>query len=135
MSADPKEPNIPEALEKISSSVTALVSEEIALAKAEVGGKVRSLGIGAGVGAAAGVFGFFAFITFTHFLAWGIWELVGGAIAWGFLITTGLYLLFAGIAGFIAFKMLSKGAPPVPTQAIEEAKTTKQAVIDARRNA
>lgn len=135
MSAEPKEPNIVDALEKISTSVTTLVSEEIALAKAEVSGKVKTLGIGAGVGGAAALFLFFAFIMFTHFLAWGIWEILGGAIAWGFLITAILYTIIAAVAGFIAYKMLSKSTPPVPEQAIEEAKLTKQAVIDARSNA
>lgn len=135
MSADPKEPNIVDAIERISTNVSALVSEEIALAKAEVSGKVKTLGVGAGVGAAAGLFLFFAFIMFTHFLAWGIWEILGGAIAWGFLITAILYTIIAAVAGFIAYRLLSKSTPPVPEQAIEEAKLTKQAVIDARSNA
>src|SRR4051794_18813910 len=65
LSAD-TEPQVAQALQKISTSVSALVSEEIALAKAEVGGKVKSLGIGAGVGAAAGAFLFFAFILLSH---------------------------------------------------------------------
>lgn len=130
-----QEVNVAKALEGISTSVSALVSEEIALAKAEVSGKVKSLGVGAGAGAAAGGFLFFAFIMFTHFLAWGIWEILGGAIAWGFLITGFLYLILGALAGFIAYKKLSAGAPPMPKQAIEEAKVTKQAVIDARSNA
>lgn len=134
MSAE-QEVNVAKALEGISTSVSALVSEEIALAKAEVSGKVKTLGVGAGAGAAAGGFLFFAFIMFTHFLAWGIWELLGGAIAWGFLVTAILYLILGALAGFVAYKKLSSGAPPVPEQAIEEAKVTKQAVIDARSNA
>jgi hypothetical protein len=134
LSAEP-EVNVAKALESISTSDTALVSEEIALVKAEVSGKVKTAGIGAGVGAAAGVFLFFAFIMFTHFLAWGIWELLGGAIAWGFFITGFLYVLIAGFMGAIAYRMLSKTKSPVPEMAIEEAKVTKQAVVDARNNA
>jgi hypothetical protein len=134
LSAD-TEPHIAKALEGITTSVSALVSEEIALAKAEVGGKVRSLGIGAGVGVAAGAFLFFAFILFTNAIAWGIWELVGGGIFLGFLLAGVLYVILAGLAGFAALKILKKGAPPVPTQAIAEAKVTKQAITDARKNA
>lgn len=135
MSADPHEPKVVQALENISSSVTALVSEEIALAKAEVGDKVKNLGVGAGIGGAAALFLFFAFIMFTHALAWGIWELLGGAIAWGFLITGLLYVILAGLAGFAASKIFKKGSPPVPSMAIAEAQTTKQAVADARKHA
>jgi Putative Actinobacterial Holin-X, holin superfamily III len=129
------EPQVAKALEGITSSVTALVSEEIALAKAEVGGKVKTLGVGAGVGAAAGAFLFFAFILFTNAIAWGLYELVGGGIFVGFLLAGILYVVLAGIAGFAALRLLKKGAPPVPSMAIAEAQTTKQAVIDARRNA
>ncbi|MDQ8044855.1 MAG: phage holin family protein [Solirubrobacteraceae bacterium] len=135
MSAEPSEPQVAKALQDISTSVTALVSEEIALAKAEVGGKVKSLGVGAGVGVAAGAFLFFAFILFTDALAWGIWELTGGGIFLGFLIAGFLYVIFAALAGYAAFKILKKGSPPVPTMAIAEAKATQQAVTEARRSA
>ncbi|MDO9357248.1 MAG: phage holin family protein [Solirubrobacteraceae bacterium] len=134
MSAE-NEPHVAQALQNISTSVSALVSEEIALAKAEVGGKVKNLGIGAGVGAAAGAFLFFAFILFTNAIAWGIWELVGGGIFLGFLLAGVLYVILAAIAGYVALRLLKKGAPPVPTQAIAEAKLTKEAVTEARRTA
>ncbi len=135
MSAEAPDIDVAKALENISTSVSALVSEEIALAKAEVSGKAKTLGAGAGVGAAAGLFLFFAFVMFSHFIAWAIWEVLGGAIAWGFLITSILYVIIAAVAGLIAYKLLNKSAPPTPDMAIEEAKTTKQAVIDARNNA
>lgn len=134
MSAE-HEPQVSKALQDISTSVSALVSEEIALAKAEVSGKVRNLGIGAGVGVAAGVFLFFAFILFTNALAWGIWELTHGGIFLGFLIAGVLYVIFAALAGLFALRLLKKGSPPVPTMAIAEAQATKEAVADARRNA
>ncbi len=134
MSAD-TEPQVAQALQNISTSVSALVSEEIALAKAEVGGKVRNLGVGAGVGAAAGVFLFFAFILFSNALAWGIWELTGGGIFLGFLLAGLLYVILAALAGWFALRLFKKGAPPVPELAIAEAKLTKEAVSDARRNA
>lgn len=129
------EPQVADALQKISTSVSALVSDEIALAKAEVGGKVKNLGVGAGVGAAAGIFLFFAFILFSNALAWGIWELTGGGIFLGFLIAGVIYVILAALAGFFALRLLKKGSPPKPELAIAEAKLTKEVVADARRNA
>ena len=133
MSAE-SEPQVAKALQDISTSVSALVSEEIALAKAEVGGKVRNLGVGAGVGAAAGVFLFFAFILFSHAIAWGFYELTNSA-ALAYLIAGLLYVILAALAGWFALRLLKKGSPPVPEMAIAEAKLTKEVVADARRNA
>jgi uncharacterized membrane protein YqjE len=134
--SDKPEPQVAQALQSISASVTNLVSEEIALAKAEVAGRVTTLGRGAGVGVAAGVFLFFALIMASHTLAWGIFSLTGGDHVWlGYLLATVIFVILAAIAGFLAIKLLKKGGTPVPTMAIAEAQATRQAVTDARRNA
>jgi H+/Cl- antiporter ClcA len=132
-----QEPQLAQALQSISSSVTNLVSEEIALAKAEVADKARTLGAGAGVGIAAGTFLFFALIMASHTLAWGIFSLTGGDHVWlGYLLATLFFVVLAAIAGFVALKLFKKsGGSPMPTMAIAEAHATKQAVADARRNA
>jgi hypothetical protein len=134
LSAEP-EPQIAEALQGISNSVSALVSEEIALAKAEVGAKVTLLGRGAGIGVAAGLFGVFALGLFAQTLAWGLYSLIGVGVWLGFLLATIIYLLLAAGAALIAVKLFKKVQSPVPVQAIAEAQATKQAVLDARRNA
>ncbi|MEH3054641.1 MAG: phage holin family protein [Patulibacter minatonensis] len=134
--SDKSEPQVAQALQDISTSVTNLVSEEIALAKAEVAGKVTNLGRGAGIGAAAGVFLFFALIMAAHTLAWGIFSLTGGDHVWlGYLLATFIFILLAAGAGLLAVKLLKKSTPPVPTLAIAEAQATKQALSDARRKA
>lgn len=133
---DNTEPQIAQALQDISQSVSTLVSEEIALAKAEVTGKVTNIGIGAGIGIAAGTFLFFALIMAAHTLAWGLYALTGGDHVWlGYLLSTIIFIILAAIAGFAAIKILKKSTPPVPTMAIAEAQATKQAVTDARKNA
>lgn len=138
--SDNAEPQVAKALQDISTSVTNLVSEEIALAKAEVTDRVTNLGRGAGVGVAAGVFLFFALIMAAHTMAWGLFSLLdslfGIAYVWlGYLLATVIFILLAGLAAFIAVKLLKKGGTPVPTMAIAEAQATKQAVADARKNA
>ena len=110
---------------KISEQASTLVREEIELAKAEVAIKARSLGVGAGIGAAAGFFVFLALIYAFQSLAFGLADIVD-SLWLGFLIVTVLLLVFAAIAGLIARRMLRAGAPPTPDLAIEEGKRIKQ---------
>jgi uncharacterized membrane protein YqjE len=112
---------------RISVNASALVREEIELAKAEMEIKVKRLVRGAVVGMTAGFFVFLGLIFAFHSLAWGLNDFFDGV--WeGFLITTGLLFLLAGLAGFIAYRSIKAGAPPTPDLAIEEAKRTKEAL-------
>jgi uncharacterized membrane protein YqjE len=112
---------------RISLNASALVREEIELAKAEMEIKVKRLVRGAVVGVTAGFFVFLGLIFAFHSLAWGLNDYFDGV--WeGFLITTGLLFLLAGLAGFIAYRSIQAGAPPTPDMAIEEAKRTKEAL-------
>ena len=128
MSATPpnSDKSVGEIVSEVSEKASLLVREEIALAKAEVTGKVKTLGKGAGVGAAAGVFLVFAVIMFLFFLAFFFNDLfnVVEAIWLGFLIVFLILVALAVIAGLLAKKWLSSG-PPTPDMAIEEAKATR----------
>jgi len=112
---------------EVSENASTLVREEIELAKAEVSEKVGKLVRGSAVGAAAGAFGFLALIMIMHGVAWLLGEEVFGGNIWaGYFVTAGAFLLLAALAGFVAFRALKAGSPPVPEQAIEEAKLTKE---------
>ena len=116
---------------EISEKASLLVREEIELAKAEVGQKVKTLGKGAAVAAAAGVFAVLGLIFLLHTLSWFFWWLLkddASDIFWGFLITTGILFLFAGIAGMLGLRWIKKGSPPTPVMAIDEAKRIKETV-------
>jgi hypothetical protein len=111
----------------VSEHASTLVREEIELAKAEVSAKVAKLGRGAVVGVAAGTFAFLALILILHGIAWLLGEeLFDGNIWAGYFVTAGIFLLIAALAGFIAYRAVKAGSPPVPEQAIEEAKLTKE---------
>jgi len=111
----------------VSEHASTLVREEIELAKAEVSAKVSKLGRGAAVGVAAGTFAFLALILILHGIAWLLGEeLFDGNIWAGYFVTAGIFLLLAALAGFIAYRAVKAGSPPVPEQAIEEAKLTKE---------
>ena len=111
----------------VTENASTLVREEIELAKAEISEKVGKILRGSVVGVAAGVFAFLALILIMHGIAWVLAEELFDGKAWpGFFIEAAIFLLIAALAGFLASKALKQGAPPVPEQAIEEAKLTKE---------
>jgi uncharacterized membrane protein YqjE len=125
---DTADKSLGDIVSEVSEKASLLVREEIELAKAEVRDKVSKLARGAGVGIAAGVFLLFSFIVFLQALAWFINDLldVETAIWAGFAIVTGILVLLAALAGFLALRWLKRGAPPTPDLAIEEAKRTRE---------
>jgi uncharacterized membrane protein YqjE len=110
----------------VAEKSSTLVREEIELAKTEVSEKVGSLLRGSAVGVAAGIFAFLALILVMEGVAWLLAEEVFDGNAWpGFFVEAGVFLLIAAGAGFAAYRAVQAGAPPIPAQAIEEAKLTK----------
>jgi hypothetical protein len=123
----PDERSLADLVVEVSEHASTLIREEIELAKAEISEKVGKILRGSAVGAAAGVFAFLAVIMIFHGVAWLLGEeLLDGNIWAGYFVTAGIFLLIAALAGYIASRALKAGAPPVPEQAIEEAKLTKE---------
>jgi uncharacterized membrane protein YqjE len=111
----------------VTEGVSSLVREEIQLAKAEVSEKAGKIARGAVVGIAAGVFAFLALILVMEGIAWLLNEEVFNGKTWpGFFIEAAIFLLIAALAALVAYKAVKAGSPPMPTQAIEEAKLTKE---------
>jgi uncharacterized membrane protein YqjE len=123
---DTAEKSLGDIVTDVSEKASLLVREEIELAKAEVTQKVSSLGKGAGIAAAAGVFLVFAITMFFHGLAWLIDDIFDWNSIWpGFMIVFALLTLLAIISALVARRMFQAGAPPTPDLAIEEAKRTR----------
>jgi H+/Cl- antiporter ClcA len=115
--------SVAELVFDVSERASSLVREEIELAKTEVGEKVGKILRGSVVGIAAGTFAFLALILIMEGVAWLLAEEVFDGNAWpGFFVEAALFLLVAGLAGLFAYRSVQAGAPPVPEQAIEEAK-------------
>ena len=111
----------------VTEGVSSLVREEIQLAKTEVAEKAGKIAKGAVVGISAGVFAFLALILVMEGIAWLLNEEVFNGKTWpGFFIEAAIFLLIAAAAGLIAYRAVKAGSPPMPTQAIEEAKLTKE---------
>jgi hypothetical protein len=124
---EPDDRSVAELVFDVSERASTLVREEIELAKAEIGEKVNKILRGSAVGVAAGIFAFLALILVMEGIAWLLNEEVFDGKAWpGFFIEAAIFLLIAAAAGFFAYRSLQAGSPPVPEQAIEEAKLTKE---------
>jgi uncharacterized membrane protein YqjE len=121
----------------ISGKASLLIQEEIELAKAEVTQKLTRLGKGAAAGAVAAVFLVFMLIYLLHALSYLFFDILytepSDNVWLGYLITTGILLLFAAIGGLLALRFIKKGSPPVPELAIEEAKKTRHSIEEVRR--
>jgi len=124
---EPDRRSVAELVFDVSENASSLIREEFELAKAEVSEKVGKLLRGSVVGAVAGVFAFLALILIMEGIAWLLSEEVFDGNAWpGFFVEAAAFLLIAAAAGFVAYRSVRAGAPPVPEQAIEEAKLTKE---------
>ncbi len=122
----PDNRSVTELVFDVSEKTSSLIREEIELAKAEVTEKVGKILRGSAVGAAAGAFAFLALILVMEGVAWLLNEEVFDGKTWpGFLVEAAAFLLIAAAAGFFAYRSVRAGAPPVPDQAIEEAKLTR----------
>jgi hypothetical protein len=122
----PNKKSVAELVFDVSEGTSSLIREEFELAKAEVTEKVGKLVRGSVVGIAAGAFAFLALILVMEGIAWLLNEEVFDGKTWpGFFIEAAVFLLIAAAAGYIAYRSVKAGAPPVPEQAIEEAKLTK----------
>jgi Putative Actinobacterial Holin-X, holin superfamily III len=124
--SDSDERSVAELVFDVSERASTLVREEIELAKAEIGDKVGKILRGSVVGLAAGTFAFLALILIMHGIAWLLAEELFDGNVWpGFFVEAALFLVIAGLAGLFAYRSVQAGAPPVPEQAIEEAKQIK----------
>lgn len=122
-----EEKSVAELVFDVSQGSSSLIREEFELAKAEISHKVGKLLRGSVVGIAAGVFAFLALILVMHGIAWLLNEVFFDSKPWpGYFIEAAIFLLVAAGAGYFAFRSVQAGAPPVPEQAIHEAKLTKE---------
>jgi uncharacterized membrane protein YqjE len=120
------EKSVGELVIDVTETTSSLIREEVELAKAEISDKAGKILRGSVVGIVAGVFAFLALILFMEGFAWLLNEELFDGKAWpGFFVEAALFLLIAAGAGFFAYRSVQAGAPPIPEQAIDEAKKTK----------
>ena len=114
------------AAKQVAEHASSLARLELELAKLEIGRKIAALGIGIGLGLGAALFGLFGI----GFLLAAVAAALATAISTWLallLVGAGLFLL-AGVLGVVALRLIKRGTPPVPEQAIREAKLTQTAL-------
>jgi uncharacterized membrane protein YqjE len=134
MANQPDTSELGQAIQDVTEKLSLLFREEIELAKTEMTEKVTKLLKGAVIGIVAGVFALFGLIYLLEGAAWAIWlGLDGdGNNFWvGFVIVAVLLFILGALAGFLAARLVKRGAPPTPQMAIEEGKLIKETVTSS----
>ena len=114
------------AAKQVAEHASTIARLEFELAALELKGKAAALGIGIGLAVAAGLMAFFmigfAFATLAAVLATFL-------DVWLALLIVTLFLGVLGVLfGLFARLSIQRGTPPVPEQAVEEARLTTAAL-------
>ena len=112
------------AAKEVTEHASAIARLELELASLELKQKVAALGVGIGLLAGAvaiGLYGIgFLFATITAALATFL------PVWLSLLIVTLVLLATAALLAFLGIRSVGRGTPPLPKQAIDEAKLTTQ---------
>jgi hypothetical protein len=119
-------PGLGKTAKTVTEHASALVRLELELAALELKRKASSLAIGIGLGLTAAVLLLYALGFGLATVAAGIATATSTWLA--LLIVTGAVVLFALLLGGLAAVAIRRGTPPVPEQALREAKLTKEAL-------
>ena len=118
-------PSLGGAAKVVADKARSIVQLELALAAAELKKKLFALGIGIALLAAAGLFAILAVGFGLATVAAALATVVSTWLA--LLIVTGALFALVAACGLIGLRLIGKGTPPVPEQAIAEAKLTTEA--------
>jgi Putative Actinobacterial Holin-X, holin superfamily III len=114
------------AVKEVAERASAIVRLELELATLELRRKIVSLGLGIAFAIAAAVLLLFM-IGFAFAAAAAALTLVMPTWA-ALLVVTGIIFLGVAVLGLLAMNRIKRGTPPVPEQAIREAKLTTEAL-------
>lgn len=122
-------------MRQLSEQTSALVRQELELARAEMTQKGKQAGLGIGMFGAAGIVALYAVGGLTACLILLLSKAMDGWLA--ALIITAVYAAIAGVLALTGRGRLQRGVPPVPEQTVETVKedvqTTKQRAMEGRR--
>lgn len=126
---DTAELSTPQLLQRLSDQTKTLVSQEINLAKLELGAKAKKGGAGAGALVGALVLACFAVMVLLAAAVLGLATVVPGWLA--ALIVAGVLLLLAGVLALVGKSRLSKMGSLAPVATIASTKADVAAVKTA----
>jgi chemotaxis protein histidine kinase CheA len=129
MAIPPENTPLGESISEIIDRTTTIVHEEIELAKAEMSVALQDLLRGSVAGIVGGVFAFFGLFILLIAISFLVADAIGTWYPWlGFFIVAFICFALGGLLAFVALKKIKKGSQLAPSQAISEAKTTKEAL-------
>jgi uncharacterized membrane protein YqjE len=120
------QPSLGTAVKQVAEHASTLVRLELELASLELRKKAASLGVGIGLLVGAGVFALFTFGFLFATIAAGL----ATAMPWwlALLIVTVFLLVVTAVLALVGQRLVKSATPPVPEQAIAEAKITSNAL-------
>jgi hypothetical protein len=121
-----EKPGVGPAAKQVAEHASALARLELELAALEIKKKVAALGIGIGLLVGAGVFLFYATGFGLAAAAAGLATVVSTWLA--LLIVFGALVLLSVVLALVGMGLIKKGSPPVPRQAVAEARLTTEAL-------
>ena len=119
-------PGLGQTTKSVSEHASALVRLELELAALELKRKASSFGVGMGLVFGAAVLALYALGFALATLAAGLATAVATWLA--LLIVAVLVAVVAGVLGAMGRSKIRKGSPPVPEQALVEARLTMEAL-------
>ena len=123
----PEDPTIGRLVADATRDISTLVSKEIQLAKSELKVSVRAGGMGAALFAAAAFLLLLAVIMLSLAIVYLIhWNGSGLSLHWAYLIVFALYVLLAGLLGWVGVKKVKQ--VKAPEKAIEQGKEIPRAL-------
>ena len=133
---DSSESSTAELVKQLADQTTALVRQEVELAKAELAEKGKRVGIGAGMFGGAGVLGLYALGALTATLILLLATLIDEA--WlAALIVTAVYGAIAGVLALLGRNKVQEATPAAPERTVETVKEdvewVKQSAKTGRR--
>lgn len=123
-------PGLGGAAKLVADRARSIVRLEIELAVSELKRKVAALGFGIAMLVGAAIFGVFALGFALATIAVAIATVLSTWLA--LLIVAGALFLLAGLLVALGLGAIRKGTPPIPEQAIQEAKLTMAAVTNGK---
>jgi hypothetical protein len=118
------------AAKLVSERAGAIVRLELELAASELKRKALALGLGVALLVGAALFSVFALGFALATVAAALATVLATWLA--LLIVTGGLVLLVGLLALVGLGRIRKGTPPVPEQAIDEAKLTTEALKNGR---
>ena len=123
----PEDPTIGRLVADATRDISTLVSKEIQLAKSELKVSIRAGGMGAALFAAAAFLLLLAVIMLSLAIVYLIhWNGSGLSLHWAYLIVFALYVLIAGLLGWVGLKKVKQ--VKAPEKAIEQGKEIPRAL-------